>query len=522
MTGTVRFVFCMTAGTICVVRGGSLLQQQPGGPVFHSGARLVEVDVVVRDGNGPGPRPFGPPGAIHRGLTKDDFVLLDDGKPQPIAVFRERAAGVPDVLGAGDAQPIASLPGAVSNRLDADGQPLNGATAVLIDQLNTKFDLKGYERAGVVKLLGSLVKTDHIALYSMGAKIHLLQDFTSDPQKVSDAIAKLDQGLDLIPTNLEDILQDYPESAAPSDCYKSIVCRQAEVNVTIHDALTLEALAVVVRNLSRVAGRKNLVWLMDEPQVPPAVMAMLQQANIALYPVLVRLVGDSGVLASAFKKKGQLASFTETLRERAAQSLAAATGGRAFFDSMDLTAALRTAEEDSHSAYVLGYYPSEDMLDGKYHKISVQLRNAKPNPKGLEVTYRPGYLAAKLPPVSQILQSPFESTSVGLAAQVQPDSTHAGQRQIRVAVDLHDLRLQLADGRFTGAFDFFLEMPGMNLARSRLMQLSIPEARMPELLEIGFTLNIGGVSSDAGEVRVIVRDRETGAAGSLTIPVGKQ
>jgi VWFA-related protein len=521
MIGVARLVFCMTLGTICVGRGGSLLQQQPESPVFHSGTRLVEVDVVVRDGNGPGPRPFGPPGAIRTGLTKDDFVLLDNGKPQPIAVFREGATAV-SAMPEGVAPPVSLPPGTVSNRLDAGGQPLNGATAVLIDQLNTKFDLKGYERAGVVKLLGSLAKADRIALYSMGARLQVLRDFTSDPQKVSDGIAKLDQGLDLIPTNLEDILQDYPESAEPSDCYKSIVCRQGEVNATIHDALTLEALAVVVRNLSRVAGRKNLVWLMDEPQVPPAVMAMLQQANITLYPVLVRLVGESGVLSSAFQKKGQLASFTETLRERTAQGLAAATGGRAFFDSMDLTLALRAAEEDSRSAYVLGYYPSEDRLDGQYHKITVQLRDGKTNHKGVEIVYRPGYLGEKLPPADQLLQSPFDSTSVGLAALVQPDPAHAEQRQIRLTVDLHDLKLQLEDGRFTGAFDFFFAMPGSNLLRSTVVQVNILEARMPKLLEIGYILNIGGLGAEAGEVRLVVRDRETRAAGSLRIPVAKQ
>lgn len=73
--------------------------------VFHSGTRLVEVEVVVRDqrvrppGMGEwfkwvldsGP-PFGPAGDVLKGLTKEDFTLLDQGKPQQIAVFRAGAA----------------------------------------------------------------------------------------------------------------------------------------------------------------------------------------------------------------------------------------------------------------------------------------------------------------------------------------------------------------------------------------------------------------------------------------------
>lgn len=49
-------------------------------PTFQAGTRLVEVDVVVRNRNGP---------VI--GLIKDDFTLLDEGKPQQISVFSVRA-----------------------------------------------------------------------------------------------------------------------------------------------------------------------------------------------------------------------------------------------------------------------------------------------------------------------------------------------------------------------------------------------------------------------------------------------
>jgi len=37
-------------------------------------------------------------------------------------------------------------------------------------------------------------------------------------------------------------------------------------------------------------GRRNVIWVKEEPVVLPPVMAVLLQANIALYPVLIRTV----------------------------------------------------------------------------------------------------------------------------------------------------------------------------------------------------------------------------------------
>jgi VWFA-related protein len=62
---------------VCLIllAAGALPGQSPS-PIFKTDAKLVQVDVVVRDKNGP-----------VSGLTKQDFTLLDNGKPQEIAVF---------------------------------------------------------------------------------------------------------------------------------------------------------------------------------------------------------------------------------------------------------------------------------------------------------------------------------------------------------------------------------------------------------------------------------------------------
>src|SRR5262245_45811593 len=49
--------------------------QQPSSPVFRSGTELVLVNVVVRDKTG----------AVVRNLTRDDFLVTEDDRPQTIS-----------------------------------------------------------------------------------------------------------------------------------------------------------------------------------------------------------------------------------------------------------------------------------------------------------------------------------------------------------------------------------------------------------------------------------------------------
>ena len=67
--------------TCALLAGTPLVGQQPPAPSqtpsFRSGVNLVLVDVVVRDRNG----------AMVRGLTADDFELLEDGVRQQILTF---------------------------------------------------------------------------------------------------------------------------------------------------------------------------------------------------------------------------------------------------------------------------------------------------------------------------------------------------------------------------------------------------------------------------------------------------
>jgi VWFA-related protein len=494
-------------GSLAIAAGLQTPAPQPA--TFHAGTRLVEVEVVVRDKHGP-----------ISGLTRDSFTLLDQGKPQRIDVFR---AGQSDT----QKRPAPLAPGVVSNRVNGRGEWLPSATVLLFDQLNTRFDYKAYESKAVLKLIRSLGPRDRLAVYALGRSLHVLQEFTDDPEKLLAALTHLDSGRDLLPANVADALVDFPvdmmgqiDASGTGDAFavamtkrsiKELSETNARVNAANNDYTTLEALRRIVEHLGGMPGRRNLIWVKEEPVVPPPVMGMLLQANIALYPVLIRTVeyGAPDFMAT----------------QHAARALAAFTGGAGFDDVGDVQIALQTAEEDSRTAYTLGYYPSEDVLDGKYHRLTVTLANDKS--AHLEVRYRPGYLATKQAiatlaapranAIADLLENPLDATAIGLVAQLAPD-VQPGLFQVLVTVDLHDVRLEREGNRSVGKLELALSSGGD--VRVSTMNINFTDPDLAQALEGGFAVSTASLPISAGSsLRIVARDPSTGLAGSLRVPV---
>jgi hypothetical protein len=304
----------------------------------------------------------------------------------------------------------------------------------------------------------------------------------------------------------------------------------AEVNAANHDRTTTEALIRIVQHLSRIPGRRNLVWIKEQPVVPPPVLGLLLQANIALYPVLTRTVLYSGPDYMPIPKGGFVSAerfpvyFMAT--QAAGQALAAATGGASFDDAGDLQLALKTTQEDSHSAYTLGYYPAEDALDGKYHRLAVKV--AADKSARFEVRYRPGYVATKqqlsspvpsqAAALAELLADPLDATAIGITAQFTPDAK-PGLYQVRVTVDLHDVHLERAGDRSTGKIEVAVPL-GEN-AHVRTITIDLTGKQLAEALQTGFTTIVPGVEASGDAIRLVVRDPSSGVAGSLRIPVGR-
>jgi VWFA-related protein len=168
----------------------------PQTPQVHVATRLVEVGVIVRDKNGP-----------VANLTKNDFVVLDRGKPQQISVFAVAAASAQQRQHPEQPQ---SLP-----RNTFSDLPQYGATAprsvtiVLLDNLNTlygssaesKYEQTPYwledlalqnAKTHLIEFIKQLQPQDRVAIYGLTHSLHVLCDFTSDREQLLTILQKYD------------------------------------------------------------------------------------------------------------------------------------------------------------------------------------------------------------------------------------------------------------------------------------------------------------------------------------------
>lgn len=148
------------AGTLAalVAAAGMLaLAQQPQQPqngeafTFKTGVELINVTATVTDQSG----------RFVSGLTKDDFRVYDDNEPQPIAQFS--AERVPVSLGI---------------MLDTSGS-MDGEKIIAAREALNRF------------LLQLLDPEDEVFLYRFDNVPHLLEGWTRDKQRISDAIARI-------------------------------------------------------------------------------------------------------------------------------------------------------------------------------------------------------------------------------------------------------------------------------------------------------------------------------------------
>src|SRR5262245_19162522 len=111
---------------------------------------------------------------------------------------------------------------------------------------------------------------------------------------------------------------------------------------------------------------------------------LMTDANIAVYPV------DTHGLQAPDPPRRRRPRIGSTLPPDAMLRIADDTGGRAFYFNNDLAGSIRTAIADSEVSYMLGFYPSENGFDGKFHNITVKAAR-----NDVEVGHSAGYLGWK-------------------------------------------------------------------------------------------------------------------------------
>src|SRR5512140_2336634 len=151
-------------------------------------------------------------------------------------------------------------------------QPGRALNVVLLDALNTSRLNQISMRQAMIKFLETLPPNAPIAVYLLGDRIRLLQDFTTDPATLKDVVrsfkgknsplltAVTADGSPIAPI-LPGVAQSLPPRMA-----EQIKAFQDQLTVDTTDQrvqMTLAALNSLSRTLSGYPGRKNLIWISE-------------------------------------------------------------------------------------------------------------------------------------------------------------------------------------------------------------------------------------------------------------------
>jgi VWFA-related protein len=227
-----------------------LKTQEP--QVIHSTTRLVQVSVVAQDGKG---------GPI-TGVKKEDFTVLDGGKPQNIAVFSCESPAP-----AAAAIPVHLPPNSFTNRLDVKGEDPGAVTIILFDSLNTASQDQSFVRKQVLRFLEVLKPQDHVAIYALTTNLIVLHDFTQDASALATAVnrftpkelasfdASTAQPLDLVSLTGDPQWQGFQNSLNNAE---GMINDQYTLN---RIGTTAAALEIIAEHVATIPGRKSLIWV---------------------------------------------------------------------------------------------------------------------------------------------------------------------------------------------------------------------------------------------------------------------
>jgi VWFA-related protein len=488
--------------------------------VLRVNTRLVEVNVVVRDKNGP-----------LMDLSRDDFTVFDNGIPQRLDVF--------SISTAERSKPKANLQplpaGVISNR--RGGERPASATVILFDRLNTadKYQRDGHRQ--LLTYLKSSKKEDFTALYVLGNDLRLVQDFTNDPTQLVRAATKMEVG-DLPGVENRTVREIAQSTAVGRVTRRDVRMAVAETEFSVEERIdpTEDAIEFIARHLSALPGRKSLIWMSAgiplsisggtsrdgrESQVRRATR-LLTDADVAVYTVDTR-----GLLAPE-PARGRRGRLDPNLLPDVMMRLADETGGRAFYFNNDLEASIRTAISDAEVSYTLGFYPSQNGFDGKFHNLTVKVARGD-----VEIRHRTGYYAVKDQGpdekerrriMSELLSSPLDASEIGLQGSVERVATNANAFRILLGIETSDLRLERRKDRWIGTLDLaiHIESSKQKAVEMRSVQIDLTEDRFRTALQRGMLLE-ETVTTDrpADHVRIVLQDRATGFTGSLRLPLVK-
>ncbi|MBM3810139.1 MAG: VWA domain-containing protein [Acidimicrobiia bacterium] len=358
---------------------------------------LVIVNVSVQDRDG---KPIA-------GLKATDFQILEDGKPQNIAVFEyqrlETEAAPAPALAASPATPKPDISPSSPGQIRYKDRRL----------MVLYFDFSGMPQPDQIRAQEAALRfidhqmsaSDLVSIMSFSNKLQVLQDFTENREQLRTVIAgfRIGETSELAAEATTGNEEEGEETGAAFEA------DETEFSIFNTDR-KLGALETATKMLASLPEKKALVYFSsgvgktgveNHSQLRSTINAAVR-SNVAFYPV-----DAQGLMASAPAGDASQGSprgtsiFTgQAQRSRGERrqnqqetlfTLAEDTGGKALLDNNDLSVGIRQAQTDIASYYILGYYSTNPAEDGKYRRLKVNL----PSQPRAKLDFRSGYFAPK-------------------------------------------------------------------------------------------------------------------------------
>ena len=471
-------------------------QASPNVPTIRVTSRLVFLDVTVLDKKGH---------PVVKGLTKDDFTITDNKRPQRIFSFEAPDVHVVD-----------------ANTRDDGRAGKAPVTIFVLDLLNSSFEDFGYIRFMVRRYL-----SEQPAQLSSPAELMVLGNKSLEMvQGYTRSKADLLYALDHVPAALP-----YKEMHGFLDeqFYQSI-----------------DALQEIALQNKGVHERKNIVWVglggpsLATASLPAATVDylngyvhtttnMLVDARVSLFVIYPRLrVSAPPNMSSSVAADTQIGDGDPFAGDINFGVLVNETGGNLFYNRNDIDTEMKQAEELGSEYYTLTYQPPEGNADGKFRRIRVTLRDPS-----LRVVTKTGYFspdekapASRLQAVAELSEAarstiPLDSLEVSIESILRhPDS---GRVEFAVVVSPRNLDWHPAeDGKSTT--DLLLAAASLDGSRdflaSRMESLTIGANSQDaaRLAKTGARLHVTvRIPRKTKSVRVVIQTAGSGRTGAVEL-----
>jgi VWFA-related protein len=395
----------MMAGGIGWSTADEPADQAPvGGLEFIDEVRVtvVNVDVFVRDGKG---RPV-------EDLGRDDFRLLQDGKPVEISNFAVLSKDVIRHL----LVPLGEVAAApVAVELPPEIRPV--FVVLYVDNEN----LRPFDRNRVLRrvrefVIDNLEPPVQMMVVSYQRSLELVQPFTRDSRAVNNALRGMTRitggrvEFDNTRRALIDDLQEVKEGTGgqegqdgPAGLRRRIYQYAQEESTNL--GFTLAALRQTIAMLSGVEGRKSIIYISSGLPMTPGYGLMQEYASVfkdnsimanrsildrtrsfhelaaaanaqevSMYTIDAEGLDtlDGGGAESAYGRDPVGASVASKNFKDSLSYMADATGGIAIINTNDPTAGLVKISEDLFSYYSLGYTLGAVDID-RVHRLEVEV-----------------------------------------------------------------------------------------------------------------------------------------------------